>query len=321
MLVVVSLYGLVSGFESTKVYLARRHLALAQLTKIDVLGQVCGTGFVIAWAFVSPSVWALALGWVFGALVKTLLTHIALPGDRNRWQWSASAFHHVFHFGKWTVLSSIFSFLLSSGDRLLLGTILGATTMGFYSIAGLLLSAVQAAISKVIGYAVLPALSEVARNRPSDLKATIYRVRQPLDLVCLPAAGLLFFLAEPIVHLLYDARYAPAGWMLGLLALTLIATRLEVFDQCLLALGRVRLLSALNAVRLVALYSLVPLGYFILKVEGAVAAVAVSALLNSAIVLALQAHLNLIDLRKELRAIPLFGAGLLAGWLIRIVLP
>ena len=189
MLAVVSLYGLVSGFESTKVYLARRHLVLAQLTKIDLLGQALGTGFVIAWAFVSPSVWALALGWVFGALVKTILTHTALPGDRNRWQWSASA-QEVFHFGKWTVLSSIFSFLLSSGDRLLLGAILNAATMGFYSIAGLLLSAVQSAISKVVGYAVLPALSEVARSfgRAISRRRSMW-VRRPLDLVCLLAAG------------------------------------------------------------------------------------------------------------------------------------
>ena len=321
MLAVVSLYGLVSGFESTKVYLARRHLVLAQLTKIDLLGQALGTGFVIVWAYVSPSVWALALGWVFGALVKTVLTHTALPGDRNRWQWSATAFQEVFHFGKWTVLSSIFSFLLSSGDRLLLGAILNATTMGFYSIAGLLLSAVQSAVSKVVGYAVLPALSEVARSRPHDLKATVYRIRRPLDLVCLLAAGMLFFLAPPIIHLLYDARYTSAGWMLSLLALTLIATRLEVFDQCLLALGKVRLLSALNAVRLVALYALVPLGYLMLKVEGAVAAVAVSALLNSVVVLGLQTHLGLIDVRKELMAIPMLGAGLLAGWLVRLALP
>ena len=320
LLAVVSLYGLVSGFESTKVYLARRQLALARLTRIDLLGQVLSTAFIIAWAFVSPSVWALAFGWVFGAVVKTVLTHVALPGPRNRFEWDAQAFHEVFHFGKWTLLSSVFSFLLSSGDRLLLGAMLGAATMGFYSIALLLLSSIQAAVSKVVGYAVLPALSEVARGRPDELKAIIYRVRRPLDLVCLLSAGALFFLGDPIVQLLYDRRYAPAGWMLGVLAITLTATRLDVFDQCLVALGRVRALSALNAVRLIALYSLAPLGYHLFDVEGAVGAIAVSALLNSSVVLCIQARLGLLDVRKELRAIPIFGIGLLAGWLVRLAL-
>jgi O-antigen/teichoic acid export membrane protein len=321
LLAVVSFYGLVSGFESTKVYLVRRRLALAQLTKIDLLGQVLSTLFIIGWAFVAPSVWALAFGWVFGAVVRTVLTHLALPGPHNRFEWTPSAFHQVFHFGKWTMLSSIFSFLLSSGDRLLLGAMLNATTMGFYSLAGLLLGALRAAVNAVVGYAVLPALSEVARARPSELKATVYRIRRPLDIVCLLSAGVLLFLGNPIVHSLYDARYAPAGWMFGLLAITLTATRLEVFDQCLLALGRVGLLSTLNAIRLIALYSLVPLGYFMFGVEGAVTAVAVSSVLNSLVVLGLQARLKLFDFRQEAMAIPVFAGGLAAGWLLRQLLP
>jgi O-antigen/teichoic acid export membrane protein len=320
LLAVVSLYGLVSGFESTKVFVARRQLALARLTKIDLISQVIAMLFIIGWAFVAPSVWALAFGWVFGALVKTVLTHVALPGPANRLQWDSGAFRDVFHFGKWALLSSAFTFFLGSGDRLLLGTMLSATTMGFYSVALLLVNALQAGVTKIVGYVVLPALSEIARERPDELKATIYRIRRPLDLVCLTAAGTLVFLGDPIVRFLYDSRYAPAGWMLGVLGLTLVATRLDIFDQCLVALGRIRLLSALNATRLVALYTLVPLGYFLREVEGAVAAVALSALVNSSVVLALQARLKMIDLRKELLAVPVFGAGLLLGWLVRLAL-
>ena len=320
LLMVVSLYGLISGFESTKAYLARRQLALAQLTRIDLLSQLISTLFIIGWAFVSPSVWALAFGWVFGALVKTVLTHVALPGPTNRLEWNRSAFQDVFHFGKWALLSSTFTFFLSSGDRLLLGTMLNATTMGFYSVALLLVGALQSAVGRIVGYAVLPALSELARERPAELRATIYRIRRPLDLVCLLPAGALFFLGDPLVRLLYDSRYTPAGWMLGLLSITLVATRLDIFDQCLVALGRVRLLSALNGARLVALYILVPLGYFAYGVEGAVAAVAASALINSMLVLGLQASLKLVDVRQELLAIPVFGAGLLLGWLVRLAL-
>ena len=192
-----------------------------------------------------------------------------------------------------------------------------AETMGFYSVAVLLLGALQAAVAKVVGFAVLPALSEVARDRPAELKATIYKVRRPLDVICLLTAGSLVLLGEPIIHFLYDPRYAAAGWMLGLLAITLTATRLDVFDQCLVAMGKVRLLSVLNAVRLIALYTLVPVGYTAFGVRGAVAGVAVSAIVNSAVVLGLQSRLKLIDVRQEFLAVPLFAAGALAGWVAR----
>ncbi|CAG0952475.1 hypothetical protein BURK2_00274 [Burkholderiales bacterium] len=321
MLAVVSLFGLVSGFESTKVFIARRQLALARLTWIDLISQVATVLFIVAWAYTAPSIWALAFGWVFGALVKTVLTHVSLPGPNNWPQWDQAAFRDVFHFGKWALLSSTFTFFLTSGDRLLLGAMLNATTMGFYSIALMLLGAFQAAVARVIGYAALPALSEVARDRPEEIKRTLYRIRRPLDVVCLLSAGALFFLGEPIVHLLYDNRYAEAGWMLGLLSITLAATRLDVFDQCLVAMGRIRLLSGLNAVRLVAIYTLVPIGYFSFGVQGAVAAVAISALLNSAVVLSLQGWLKLIDLRQELLAIPIAAAGALLGWSVTLALP
>jgi O-antigen/teichoic acid export membrane protein len=263
---------------------------------------------------VSPSLWTLAGGWLFGGLLKTALTHLALPGPRNRFEWDRGAFREVFDFGKWVFLSSSFSFFLTSGDRLLLGGFFDSRTMGYYTISLLLIGALQVAVLRVVGNAVLPALGEVFRERPEQLKATIYRIRRPLDIVCLVSAGALMMLGETIVGVLYDARYAPAGWMLSVLSLTLVATRLDVFDQCLIAMGRIKLLSLVNGVRLVTLYTLVPAGYLGFGIRGAVTAVGLCALVNAAIVLTMQRRFGLLDLRRELLAIPLFAAGLVAGY-------
>ena len=79
----------------------------------------------------------------------------------------------------------------------------------------------QVAVLKVVGFTVLPALGEVHRTRPQDMRDTIYRIRKPLDIVCLVAAGALLMLGPAIVDILYDDRYLAAGWMLSLLSLTL----------------------------------------------------------------------------------------------------
>lgn len=315
----LSLVGLINGLESTKVGLARRQMTLGRMTQIDLAGSIVAMIVTLSWAAWSRSVWALVFGWVIGAMFKTALTHWALPGPRNRIEWEPEAFREIYAFGKWAFVSSILSFLLSSGDRILLGGFLDAKTMGFYSIAFLLVNALQQAVSKLVGYVVLPAMSEVVRERPAYLKKTIYRVRLPFDIVCLVSAGILFMLGDLVVRFLYDARYASAGWMLGVLALTLLTTRLDMFDQCLLAMGRPKLLSGLNMARLVALYSLVPLGFLMFGVKGAVLAVAGSSLINAAVVLALQARLDLFDLRRELLALPLFASGLTLGWLVHQV--
>jgi O-antigen/teichoic acid export membrane protein len=310
----VSAYAIVSGFESTKIWVARRHLSLATVTKLEVVCQLATTLFQIAWAIVAPSVWTLAGGWIFGSLVRTVLSHLWLPGPPNRFQWDAGTFREIFDFGKWVTLSSAFSFLLTGGDTLLLGGLLDANLMGAYAIAVMLLSPIRVAVLRLTSFVVLPALGEVFRETPERLKSTIYRVRWPLDIACLMAAGALWALGGSVVRLLYDSRYESAGWMLTAVSFTLIATRLSVFDQCLVAMGRVKLLGALNAIRLVALYCAIPLGYQVGGAVGAVYGVAASALVNAAAMLLAQARVGLLDLKRELLAFPLYAGGVAMGW-------
>jgi O-antigen/teichoic acid export membrane protein len=320
LLAVVSIYAVVSGFESTKVWWARRHLSLAAITKIELITQIATTLFQVAWALIAPSIWTLAGGWIFGGVLKTLMTHWKLPGPPNRFEWDRPLFREIFDFGKWVVLSSAFSFLLTSGDKLLLGGWLDTREMGAYSIAFMLIGALQVAVLKVVGFTVLPALGEVHRERPAEMRSTIYRIRKPLDVVCLVAAGALLVLGPSIVGLLYDKRYEQAGWMLSVLSLTLVSTRLDVLDQSLIAMGRVRLLSVLNALRLVTLYAAIPIGYITFGSVGAVSAVAASALVNATMMLTTQARLHLIDVRRELLAVPLFAGGLAIGWAAKAAL-
>ena len=319
LIAIISAYGIISGFESTRSIWARRHLSLGRLTQIDLGCQIATTVFQLIWASISPSLWTLAGGWLFGAALRLVLTHTVLPGPPNRFEWDRAAFREVFDFGKWVFVSSSVSFFLASGDRLLLGAFLDSKTMGQYSVALLLVSALQEAVMRIVGNVALPALGEVVRDKPAKLAQTLYRIRWPIDVACLLFAGALFALGEPVVRILYDNRYANAGWMLSVLSLTLVATRLTVFDQCLVALGRVKLLSLLNAVRLVVLFALVPIGHAMFGVHGAVSAVVASALFSGACLLAVQHRLGLLEVRRELLALPLFGAGVLLGWLARIV--
>ena len=81
-----------------------------------------------------------------------------------------------------------------------------------------------------------------------------------------------------------------------------------------------RRLSALNCVRWIARYTLFPLCYWKWGMKGAIAAVPVSAIINIMISLSVQAKLKLFDGKRELLVIPMFGAGLLAGWLLSMLL-
>lgn len=311
---VISIFAIVSAFESTKMWVARRRLSLGDLTKLELICQVATVVFQLGWALISPSVWTLAGGWIFGGLVRTALSHFWLEGPPNRFEWDREVFREIFAFGKWVTLSSAFSFMLTSGDTLLLGGLLDTKLMGAYALAVMLVGALQGAVIRLVGAAALPAFAEVHRERPERLKTTLYRIRQPLDILCLTVSGALMSLGQLVVSTLYDDRYAAAGWMVSAMSLTLVSTRLSVFDQCLVATGRVKLLTLLNALRLITLYASVPIGYHLHGATGAVYAVAGSQLVNSVAMLIAQARVGLLEVRREVIAIPLYAGGLAVGY-------
>ena len=98
------------------------------------------------------------------SLVSVALSHAWLPGTANRWQWDRSAFLEIIHFGKWIFASSILGFLVASSDRLLLGGMVDAATLGIYVIALLIFGAVEQVVTKIVGDVAFPAFSEIARN-------------------------------------------------------------------------------------------------------------------------------------------------------------
>lgn len=315
----LALVPLIAGFRSTKSFLARRNMTVAILTKVDLACQFGSTAFTLCWAFFDASVWALAFGWVFGGLLKTVLSHSVLPGPRNHFEWDTDAFWEAFNFGKWAMISSPVTFLLMSGDRIMLSGFLNATTMGFYSIGFLLVTALQSAISRVVFFSVLPALSEIHRDRPAELRETIYRFRRPLDVACIVPAGMLFALGDTVTRILYDSRYLPAGWMLSVLALTLAVVQFGVFDQALMAVGRIRTLTALNVMRTAVLFSVIWLGHHFFGDRGAVIGVPCAALVNASVLMAVNSKLGFVDMRRELLCVPLFAAGASLGWLVNVL--
>ena len=316
----LSVVGLVDGLQSTRLQWARRNLFIGSATRLEMICQAATTAFVLAWATVQASIWALAAGWIFGAALRAVLSHAILPGPANRLEWDRAAFADVRRIAGWALISSPLTFLLASGDRLLLGGYLGTESMGLYSIATLLVAALQGVIGRLLGAAVQPALCEVVRERPAALRATLYRIRAPLDIAALSIAGMLFMLGDKVIGLLYDHRYAGAGWMLSVAALTLAILPLGVMDQCLIAQGRMKRLSALNAARVAVLFVFVPVGHALFGVRGAVAGVAAAALATGLLVLMVQRSMGLLDLRRELMTLPFLAAGLCAGLVARLMI-
>jgi O-antigen/teichoic acid export membrane protein len=310
---VLSVTTIIGGFESTKMLEASRNLSLAKLTGVEIAAQIFGLAVMVAWVFADRSIWALVAGAIASSIARTLLSHVWLPGTANRWQWDRKAFVEILTFGKWIFLSTVLYFFVSNGDRMLLGALIDASSLGTYTIAFLIFSSVDQVLTKIIVDVSFPALSEVIRERSAQVHQAYYRFHAIIASFTYFCCGVLMVSGQAIIDLLYDKRYHQAGWILQILAVALLTLPFRVATQCFLAFGLSRLYSHLHTIRLVSLFIALPLGFHLAGLAGAVWGIVFSYFSSLPLVIFYSARLGLFDSRKELIALSLLIVGLICG--------
>jgi O-antigen/teichoic acid export membrane protein len=318
LIIVASFANAIHGFGSTRMHTLSRHVQRGPIVVLEVVCKVVSMAVMFAWAWWSPSVWCLVAGGLAQALSETIGTHL-LPGThRNRFRIDPEASRQITSFGKWVFGSSALTFLAGEGDRILLGRLFSMAALGVYSIAGLLSSAAGLAVQRLT-YAVLyGVLGKVARESPAELGRYYYAARLKLDLLAMPVLGLLMVLGPNIVGLLYDARYADAGWMLQILAVRVaLQCALQPIGVCLMAMGQPRYHVPAHAGRFVMVWAGIPLGWFLGGVEGVLWATTVSELPMLAVFWTAFRRSGLLRLRRELVAPVAVATGALIGWMVQ----
>lgn len=238
MLMLASVQFLITGFMPTRRETANRHLRLGLVTLLDLAAQVLSLVAMVALAFLLQSVWALVLGSLAGVALQVLLMTLFLPGQRNRPRLEGPAVQELVHFGKWIFLSTIFGFLLTQGDKLILGKFLPLDVFGIYNI-GFFLGSFPAMLG---GVAIVRLLIPIYRERPPgasrDNFLKLRRMRVLVTGGLMALTTLAAFLGVWVVELLYDARYHDAGAVVVLVACLQIPTIIGLtYDNAALAAG------------------------------------------------------------------------------------
>ncbi len=312
----MSLAGIISGLSSTKLYEASRRLVVGRIAQLELLSQIFGALCLVVSAAAWRSIWALVIGAIATYTMRTILSHVWLPGTPNRWKWNKAALGEILHIGRWIFTSSVMGFLVNNGDRLLLGGLLDAHQLGVYAIAYLIFNSVEQIWSTIISEVVYPALSETVRERAGQAAKSFYRVYSLVASGVYLSAGALMVAGGTLVRLLYDARYADASWMLPLLSIALISIPPRAAIYYLLAHGQAAIFSAVLAVRLATSFVAIPLGFHLFGLPGALGGLVLSQFASVPLIFYFSARAGLFDVRRELVTLPMIGVGMGAGLLV-----
>lgn len=304
---------LLSGLESTSIALNVRRLNYRSVVVVDLAGKIVPVPIMVAVAWFYPSAWALAVGSLAGGATRIWLSHFAIPGPKMALRWKQSHVKEIVHFGKWITASSIASFVSSQSDTITLGILLPNSTLGLYILAKGLADSVEGLLEKFNSTLTLPVFGEVLRNTPQYLQNRYYRFRLPIEVAAAFLSGFVFVTADQIVNVLYDARYADAGPMLQILSLNLLLYPISIIRGAFTAAGEPKIVAAVSAVQAIALVVSLIVGYLMLGTMGAIVGILVSRLVQSVAILFLANDRNWISFFHEMRAVLIFGCGIVTG--------
>jgi O-antigen/teichoic acid export membrane protein len=294
---VSALTAAIRGFTSTSFYTQTRHLQLKGPVIVQFASQLAGTIVMVAWAWTTRSVWSLVTSGIVAALVMVVLSHVWLPGIRNR-----------FHF-------EVATFGANQVDRLIFGKLTTMTMLGVYSIAVMLALAPTQALSTVSNRVLFPLYTRV-HHSPEDLPSMFRTARWPLLVLGGWAIAGLIGGGPTIIQLLYDSRYWEAGWMLQILAAGLWFGIVlgGTYGAVVLAVGRSDWTASMSFSKVFGMVAFIPLGYWLGGFPGAVGGLAMSEFVRYCIAVYGAAGLGFDERRKDLAVTIRVAISALAGW-------
>lgn len=204
----LSLSFLFGALSSVQEALLRRRLAFKSLALRSLVATVSGGVVAVIMAFLGFGVWSL----VARALVSGLTGTIAL-WQASHWRphlsFSLKHFRELFAFGASMVGSSFVDFFNRRADDLLIGFFLGATALGYYTLAYNLLLMMTDAFASVPNNVLFPAFSRLQKDT-ARMQRSFYEITQWSSIVALPAFIGVAVLAREFVTALYGPAWAPS---------------------------------------------------------------------------------------------------------------
>jgi O-antigen/teichoic acid export membrane protein len=215
----IGLTALVAGFASPNLAIYSRRLAIAPIALLEIASSALAISSMVFLAWLTQSIWALIIGNMIGSVVTTSISHVAFKGARPRFSIDRDSLKTLLNFGGWIFASTSITFMVGEGNRLLIGSLLSVRDLAFFSLASTL-AQLPFQITQQLGARVLlPAYSEVLRERPERFYAVLLKVRAAQVLPTLAIGVILILWGQSLVSTLYDARYAPVAPMLSILVL------------------------------------------------------------------------------------------------------
>ena len=237
--------------------LATRDLSFRRLSKIEMAAGVTSIGATLLLALVGAGVWALVLGTLFGAIVRSAA--LLMFGERV---WPIFSLHGIgehLKFGLTLAINRVSNFVVVQSDVLIGSAFLSTTEIGQYSVALQLATLPMTKVMGTINQITMPAVAQQQGDLP-HVRKTVLKSIGFISLIAFPVLWGISAVAPELMLVLLGAKWLHAVPALVILPL-IIPVRMvcSVMFTISLALGN-RQLDLRNTI---VTFALIPSGFFV----------------------------------------------------------
>lgn len=234
-----------------------RDLSFRQLAKVEMGAGIASIAATLLLALLGAGVWALVLGTLFGAIVRSagLLTF----GERVWPLFSLRGIGEPLKFGLTLVGNRVSYFIVVQSDVLIGSAFLSTTEIGQYAVALQLATLPMTKVMGTINQITLPTVAQ-QQGDPTRVRQAVLKAIGVMSLIAFPTLWGISAVAPELVRVLFGSKWLPAVPALTILPLVVpIRMVCSVIYTTSLALGN-RQLDLRNTILN---FALLPSGFFI----------------------------------------------------------
>ena len=287
---------LINGLAFVPSVLALRALDYTRYSAAQVAGSLVNAGVTVWMALSGYAYWSIVVANVAAIAASALLLNVLIR-QPPRLRLERESARHYARFGGQLMTSGVLTFIIMNLDNLVIGSLLGSATLGYYALAFGWGTKVCEMLGSVVNSVLFPTFAKIQSDLPR-LRAAYLR---SLELVAFMAvAGYVTLYgcsADFVTHILGAGtdKWLPALTVLRILCLYgLIRAVLEPVGSVVMAIGGIPVLVRANLLAAVVKVALIYPALLAWGIEGVAVAVTLSYAAQYAVFLpALRRHLDL----------------------------
>ncbi len=220
-LYLVCLVSFVRGFINPSIVKLQKELHFKWEFHINTFLYLADSVTAIILAIVLHNPLSLGFGMLIGAVFEVAVS-FWLFSPRPRFVYTARKAAEILEQGKWMTAAGIFQYLYLNGDNMVVGKMLGETSLGYYDYAYKISTSPVSEVSDVVARVSFPVFVQINHD-PARLKRAFFKTTLIVSAVSVAFGLILFFFAHPVVFIVLGAKWAPAIPALKVLSLCGIA--------------------------------------------------------------------------------------------------